>query len=164
METSIVCTNQLIISMLNVQLKYISLCEMVQILSYLFYICIDRKEFLLSWKNIPGNFEFQSTVTVNVAMTTDQVEAALNANNIFTIARRSVVVGGGVNQDLMYMSAKFINQIWLLTEFKITTGSPAISVCLCVCTSVHLYLFNVCASVHLYLFNVCVSVRTPITI
>ena len=35
-----------------------------------------------------------------------------------SIARRQVDVGG-VNQDLMYMSLKFINNIWVLVEFKV---------------------------------------------
>ena len=93
------------------------------------YIHTDRKEFLLAWKDIPQNFEFQSNLTTDFVLTTDQVETALNANNISTIARRNVAVGGGVSQDLMYMSARFINNIWLLAELKITTGSTTISVC-----------------------------------
>lgn len=55
------------------------------------------------------------------------MEAKLNTNNIFTIARRSVDAGG-VSQDLMYMSSKLINNIWLLAEFKIVSGSSSIAV------------------------------------
>lgn len=70
-----------------------------------------------------------STVS-GVSLTTDQAESKLNANNIFTIARRAVDAAG-VNQDLMYMSAKLVNNIWLLAEFKIVAGAPSIHVSLC---------------------------------
>ena len=46
---------------------------------------------------------------------------------MFSIARRSVDLGG-VNQDLIYMSAKFVNGVWLLAEVKITPGSDSVAV------------------------------------
>ncbi len=87
---------------------------------------LDRKVFLGSWKEIPAGNEFQSTIS-NVSLTTDQAEAKLNASNIFTIAKRSVD-SGGVNQELMYMSAKLINNIWLLAELKMVAGSSTVAV------------------------------------
>lgn len=86
----------------------------------------DRKVFLATWKEIPSENEFQTTVP-NVSLTSDQAETKLNANNIFTIARRTVD-SSGANQDLMYMSSKFINNIWVLAEFKIIAGASSISV------------------------------------
>lgn len=79
---------------------------------------LDRKVFLSTWKDIPSTNEYQSMVQ-GVSLTADQAEAKLNANNIFTIARRVVD-----DQELMYMSAKFVNGIWLLAEIKIMVGSP----------------------------------------
>lgn len=78
---------------------------------------IERKVFLSTWKEIPSSHEIQSSVS-NVSLTTDQVEAKLNANNIFTIARRSIDT-----QDLIYMSAKLVNNIWLLAEVKVVSST-----------------------------------------
>ena len=84
------------------------------------YYCFpaDRKVFLTTWKDIPASSEVQGTVG-DINLTADQVEAKLNASNIFTIARRSVG-----NQELLYTSAKLVNNIWLLMEFKVTGASP----------------------------------------
>ena len=46
---------------------------------------------------------------------------------MFLIARRQVDVGG-VNQELMYMSLKFINSIWVLVEIKVAPGSTSVGV------------------------------------
>lgn len=58
---------------------------------------------------------------------TDQIQLKLEANNVFTIARRQVDVGG-VNQELMYMSLKFINNIWVLVEVKVAHGASSVGV------------------------------------
>lgn len=42
----------------------------------------------------------------------------LEANNIFLIAKRTVE-----QQDLLYMSLKFINNIWTLAELKVANGA-----------------------------------------
>ena len=46
---------------------------------------------------------------------------------MFLIARRQVDVGG-TNQELMYMSLKFINNIWVLAEVKVAPGSTTLGV------------------------------------
>ena len=46
---------------------------------------------------------------------------------MFLIARRQVDVGG-VNQELMYMSLKFINNIWVLAEVKAAPGGTSVGV------------------------------------
>lgn len=58
---------------------------------------------------------------------TDQVQKKLEANNVFVIARRSVDISG-LNQELLYMSLKYVNNIWVLAELKITSGATTISV------------------------------------
>ena len=58
---------------------------------------------------------------------TDQVQQKLETNNVFLIARRQVDVGG-LNQELMYMSLKFINNIWVLIEVKAAPGSATVGV------------------------------------
>lgn len=57
----------------------------------------------------------------------DQIQQKLKVNNVFVIARRQVDVGG-VNQELMYMSLKFINEIWVLIEVKVVPGLPSVGV------------------------------------
>lgn len=49
------------------------------------------------------------------ACVSDGMVEKLEANNIFLIAKRTVE-----QQDLLYMSLKFINNIWTLAELKIT--------------------------------------------
>ncbi len=70
-------------------------------------------EFLATWKNIPAQNEYQSTI--NVSASPDEVEKKLEANNIFKIANRAVG-----DQQLLYMSASFINNIKVLAELKIS--------------------------------------------
>ena len=56
---------------------------------------------------------------------------------MFLIARRQVDVGG-LNQELMYMSLKFINNIWVLVEVKAAPGSTTVGV------REHILLFWLC--------------------
>ena len=57
----------------------------------------------------------------------DQVQQKFETNNVCLIARRQVDVGG-LNQELMYMSLKFINNIWVLVEVKAAPGSTTVGV------------------------------------
>ncbi|XP_064392517.1 AP-1 complex subunit beta-1-like [Halichondria panicea] len=74
---------------------------------------MEKMEFLATWKNIPAQNEYQSTI--NVSASPDEVEKKLEANNIFKIANRAVG-----DQQLLYMSASFINNIKVLAELKIS--------------------------------------------
>jgi hypothetical protein len=89
---------------------------------------MDRKVFLATWKEIPPSNEVQGTVD-NVSLSADQIQQKLESNNVFLIARRQVDVGG-VNQDLMYMSLKFINNIWVLVEVKVAPGATTVGLAL----------------------------------
>jgi hypothetical protein len=82
--------------------------------------------FLATWKEIPPTNEVQSAVP-NVNLPADTVQQRFEANNIFTIARRSVDVGGQ-SQELIYMSVKFVNNIWVLMEVKVSVGDPSVGV------------------------------------
>ena len=82
--------------------------------------------FLATWKEIPPSNEVQSTIP-DVNLPPDSVQQRLEANNIFTIARRSVEAGGQT-QELIYMSAKFVNNIWALMEVKVITGDSTVGV------------------------------------
>ena len=58
---------------------------------------------------------------------TDQIQQKLETNNVFLIARHQVDVGG-VTQDLIYMSIKFINSFWVLVEVKAASGLASVGV------------------------------------
>eukprot|EP00731_Ephydatia_muelleri_P022589 Em0015g172a len=85
---------------------------------------MDRKVFLATWKEIPPTNEVQSTIE-NVSFTSDQIQQKLETNYIFTIAKRTVD-----NQDLLYMSLKFVNNIWVLGELKSTQNSTSVGIAL----------------------------------
>ena len=85
--------------------------------------------FLATWKEIPPSNEVQSTIS-SVNLPADSIQQRLEANNIFTIARRSVDVGGQ-SQELIYMSAKFVNNIWSLMEVKVIAGDASVGVSVC---------------------------------
>ncbi len=73
-------------------------------------------DFLNTWKTIPPQNEYQSKI--DIAITPEEVEKKLEPNNIFKIAHRSVS-----GQELLYMSANFINNIKVLAELKIIPNS-----------------------------------------
>ena len=62
-----------------------------------------------------------------MSLPADTVQQKLEANNVFTIARRSVDAGGQ-SQELIYMSAKFVNSIWVLMEVKVMPGTSSVGV------------------------------------
>lgn len=68
-----------------------------------------------------------NTVSCVCVYPSDHIQQKLEANNVFLIARRQVDVGG-VNQELMYMSLKFINNIWVLVEVKVIPGMSGVGV------------------------------------
>ncbi|XP_077996535.1 AP-1 complex subunit beta-1-like [Glandiceps talaboti] len=85
---------------------------------------MERKTFLATWKDIPSSNEINFQIT-NVNMNTDTICQKLQANNIFTIAKRNVE-----GQDLLYQSLKLTNAIWVLAELKIQPGNPTITLSL----------------------------------
>lgn len=79
---------------------------------------MDRKVFLDTWKDIPTANELQCQIDNIGALTSDAAVAKLNANNIFTIAKRNVD-----GKDMIYLSLKFTNGIWILAEMRSQQGS-----------------------------------------
>ena len=75
----------------------------------------------------PCNTLTLPSISIPPSPFTDQIQQKLEGNNVFLIARRQVDVGG-VNQELMYMSLKFINGIWVLVEVKVAPGSTSMGV------------------------------------
>ena len=79
---------------------------------------------MATWKEIPPSNEIQSTIE-NVSLTSDQIQQKLEANYVFTIAKRTVD-----NQDLLYMSLKFVNNIWVLCELKSIQNNTSVGIAL----------------------------------
>jgi vesicle coat complex subunit len=90
---------------------------------------IERKEFLSTWKNLPDSSEVQFTLP-SIALDPETIKGRLEMNNVFIIAERQVNVMG-VDQTLLYISIRFVNNIEVLGELKLTTGNaqpPTLSV------------------------------------
>ncbi|XP_006822988.1 AP-1 complex subunit beta-1-like [Saccoglossus kowalevskii] len=85
---------------------------------------MDKKIYLATWKDISPSNEIQYQIS-NVTYNTDTISQKLQANNIFTIARRNVE-----GQDMLYQSLKLTNGIWVLTELKIMPGNTSITLSL----------------------------------
>jgi AP-1 complex subunit beta-1 len=79
---------------------------------------MEKRVFLATWKDIPGENEAQFTVR-NIAHNADVCSQKLQACNVFTIAKRTVD-----GQDMLYQSVKLINGIYVLAELKIQPGNP----------------------------------------
>jgi hypothetical protein len=77
---------------------------------------MDKRVFLATWKDIPSQNEVQY-VLENVTPNVGQISQKLQANNVFTIAKRNVE-----GQDMLYQSLKLTNNIWVLAELKVQPG------------------------------------------
>lgn len=86
---------------------------------------MERKVFLDTWKDIPAANErqFQLENIGNLpGMSADVANDKLNANNVFTIAKRNVD-----GKDMIYLSLKLTNGIWVLAEMRSQPGEPTYS-------------------------------------
>lgn len=83
---------------------------------------MDKKVFLATWKDIPADNELQFELTNGLALSPDQISAKLQQNNMFTVAKRAVD-----GQDMLYLSLKLVNGIWVLAELKMAPSFPASS-------------------------------------
>lgn len=85
---------------------------------------MDKRVFLETWKQIPPQNEVQFVIE-NVNLNTDQISDKLTKSNVFTIAKRNVE-----GQDMLYQSVKLPNNVWILTELKVSPGSTSITLSL----------------------------------
>jgi len=85
---------------------------------------MDRKVFLDTWKEIPAANEVQSNINTR-GFNADSIQSVLDANNIFTIAKRTVE-----GQDMLYQSLRFTNNITVLSELKMVPGNPSVQLSL----------------------------------
>uniref|UniRef100_A0A8C8A030 Adaptor related protein complex 1 subunit beta 1 n=1 Tax=Oryzias sinensis TaxID=183150 RepID=A0A8C8A030_9TELE len=77
---------------------------------------MERQIFLATWKDIPNENESQFQIK---DCHLNAVSNKLQGSNIFTIAKRTVD-----GQDMLYLSVKLTNGIWVLAELRIQAGNP----------------------------------------
>ncbi|XP_060763530.1 AP-1 complex subunit beta-1 isoform X2 [Neoarius graeffei] len=106
---------------------------------------MDRQVFLATWKDIPSDNETPFQIK-DCQLSADMVSNKLQGSNVFTVARRSADA-----QELLYLSIKLTNSIWVLTELCVQSANPnhtlsvrcrAPEVSLFVCQSLELILRN----------------------
>ncbi|XP_041692312.1 AP-1 complex subunit beta-1 isoform X3 [Coregonus clupeaformis] len=79
---------------------------------------MERQVFLATWKDIPNDNESQFQIK-DCHLNSDAASNKLQGSNIFTIAKRTVE-----GQDMLYMSIKLSNGIWVLAELRVQAGNP----------------------------------------
>ncbi|XP_052317517.1 AP-1 complex subunit beta-1-like isoform X2 [Oncorhynchus keta] len=79
---------------------------------------MERQVFLATWKDIPNDNESQFQIQ-DCHLNSEAASNKLQGSNIFTIAKRTVE-----GQDMLYMSIKLSNGIWVLAELKVQAGNP----------------------------------------
>ncbi|XP_076854109.1 LOW QUALITY PROTEIN: AP-1 complex subunit beta-1 [Brachyhypopomus gauderio] len=79
---------------------------------------MDRQVFLATWKDMPSENETQYEIK-DCHLSSDAASSKLQANNVFTIAKRTVDP-----LDVLYQSIKLTNNIWALAELRIQTTTP----------------------------------------
>ncbi|CAL8072136.1 unnamed protein product [Calicophoron daubneyi] len=79
---------------------------------------MEKMVFLATWKDIPSECEQQFTLN-QINLTADVCSRKLQQNNIFKVAKRNVD-----GQDMLYLTMKTTNKIWIVAELKIQPGNP----------------------------------------
>ncbi|KAK2845322.1 hypothetical protein Q7C36_010176 [Tachysurus vachellii] len=79
---------------------------------------MDRQVFLATWKDIPTDGETQYQIK-DCHLSADAVSNKLQGSNVFTVARRTAD-----GQELLYLSVKFTNGIWVLAELRVQSANP----------------------------------------
>ncbi|KAF5899028.1 AP-1 complex subunit beta-1, partial [Clarias magur] len=78
---------------------------------------MDRQVFLATWKDVPSESETQFQIK-DCHLSADAVSNKLQGSNIFTVARRAADA-----QELLYLSIKLTNGIWVLTELRLQNAN-----------------------------------------
>lgn len=86
---------------------------------------MEKREFLEEWKSIPEQNEQQFTLHNTHNMNADAICTKLQQNNIHTVARRQVD-----NQQLLYYSVKYTNNLNVLSELKVNSQTTTITLSL----------------------------------
>ncbi|KAM9446764.1 AP-1 complex subunit beta-1 isoform 1-T1 [Clarias gariepinus] len=83
---------------------------------------MDRQVFLATWKDVPSETEAQFQIK-DCHLSADAVSNKLQGSNIFTVARRTADA-----QELLYLSIKLTNGIWVLTELRLQNTNHMMAV------------------------------------
>lgn len=88
---------------------------------------MDRTTFIDTWKNIDDQNELYGTISdlPVSSLDIDQVQAKLQSNNIFFIARRNAMEG----QEVAYFSMKTMTGLDFLAELTFKKGVNACKIC-----------------------------------
>eukprot|EP00126_Sphaerothecum_destruens_P006877 Sdes_comp19568_c0_seq1m11246 len=79
---------------------------------------IGKDQYLQTWRDIPDQQESQAEFKKNPSLSVEMMERKLKVNNIFVVAKRHVD-----SKDLLYMSLRFTNGLWVLLELTATFDS-----------------------------------------
>ena len=80
--------------------------------------CTECEDFLIKWDQLEEGDE----IKLPLNLTANVIQKKLEANKIFTIAQRNIS-NSGYTYQIMYMSAKFVNNIWVLLKVKVVPGT-----------------------------------------
>ncbi|CAD6187764.1 unnamed protein product [Caenorhabditis auriculariae] len=86
---------------------------------------MEKRVFLQLWKEIPEQNEQQFTLQNPHGLDADAICTKLQQNNVFTVARRNVD-----DQQLLYHSVKYTNNIYVLSELKVNLNSQSVTLSL----------------------------------
>lgn len=84
---------------------------------------MGKNDFLGMWRGLPAESESKSTIDSVSAPSPDALSAKLKQNNLFEVAR----MPGSDGQQVIYLSAKLVNNIVLLVEVSMWPGRAAVS-------------------------------------
>eukprot|EP00800_Vazella_pourtalesii_P017913 TRINITY_DN564_c0_g5_i1.p1 TRINITY_DN564_c0_g5~~TRINITY_DN564_c0_g5_i1.p1 ORF type:complete len:971 (+),score=248.37 TRINITY_DN564_c0_g5_i1:34-2913(+) len=74
---------------------------------------LDPKTYLEAWKQIPDANEV--TFSLETSLDSSAIISRMEANNIFNTTMKTIE-----GQELLYMTNKFMNNLWVLTEIKLS--------------------------------------------
>lgn len=86
---------------------------------------MPAQSFLGAWAEIPDTNEVRTQLGAGGHLGADGLSGKLRQNNIFTVARRNLN-----GQDVLYLSLKYTNGLWVLGELSSAPGQEAVSLAL----------------------------------
>lgn len=80
---------------------------------------MEKQAFLESWQRIPAQNEQKFTLN-QMSLGADECTEKLRRNNVFTVAKRNID-----GHDMLFLSLKLSNQLFVLVEIKIQRENPS---------------------------------------
>lgn len=82
---------------------------------------LDTKTFLEAWRQIPD--EYEKSFSLETLHNSQSIIERLETNCIYNTTMKTIE-----GQELLYMTMKFVNNIWVLTEIKLSGGNAQVSI------------------------------------